>query len=106
MSILSDNLKKVRAFHGFSQTKAAALIGVKRSLYASWEESRAKPSVTTFPAVVQAFGITDWVGFLSNEKFDIRRQNPTKTKDELILSNYKKLDGVLKEVADFLLKRH
>lgn len=70
MSTLSENIKKVRHFLGWTQEKAAKEIGVKRSLYAAWEEARAKPPVTLLPTIVAVFGIIDWVGFLTKEHFD------------------------------------
>lgn len=75
MSTLSDNIIKVRHHLGWTQEKSAKGIGVKRSLYAAWEEGRAKPPVTLLPAIVDTFSIIDWVGFLTDEHFDPAHQN-------------------------------
>lgn len=106
MTILSDNLKKARkAISGLSQDKAAKILAVKRSRLGAWEEGRSTPPLSVFPKIVQLYNITDWSGFILNDKFDPKKQaTGERAAVSFIEEQYKKLPRKLKKVADELLK--
>lgn len=70
------NLRKAREFNGWTQEMAAKKINIKRSAYGAWEEGRGCPAFPALVRIVQVFRITDLVGFLENEQFDIKQQLP------------------------------
>lgn len=109
MSILSSNLKKARHHIGLSQEKAARALRISRPTLGAWEEGRSRPPITHLPVIMDIYEITDWRGFLLSEHFDPAHQSPSRTiapHVSSIESNYKKLRGRLKDVADLLLKSH
>lgn len=103
MSIISDNLKKVRKTLGWSQEQAAAQLGIKRSNLASYEEGRAFPSITLLPALVVAYGILDWQRFISDPTFDLHNQIAQPPPISLIEYRFNALDEKQKNLAKQLL---
>ena len=105
MSILSENLKKARkAIPGLNQDNAAKLIGIKRTRLCAWEDGRSSPPINKFPKIVEAYNITDWIGFISNEAFDPKKQSPsTLARVSIIEKKYEALPKNLKNVAKALL---
>lgn len=103
MSIISDNLRKARkAIDGLSQDKAAKLLGVKRTTLGSWEEGRCMPPLSLFPKIIQLYSVTDWIGFVTSEHFDPKKQRE-KIPISMIEERYRKLPKKLQKVADELL---
>lgn len=72
--IFARNLIKARKANGWNQFKAADMLGISRSAYASYEEGRALPALTFLPAIVNVFGITNITAFLENPDFSWRKQ--------------------------------
>jgi transcriptional regulator with XRE-family HTH domain len=105
MTIMSENLKKARkALDGLSQDKAAKLLGVKRSNLAAWEEGRSTPPLAKFPGIVKLYNITDWAGFILNEKFDPKKQESgSPINISYIEERYKKIPKKIRNVVDLLL---
>lgn len=64
------NLVKMRRSLGWTQQKAADLIGIKCKTYQSYEEGRAVPSVLLLPTVATVMKITDIIAFVENPDFD------------------------------------
>jgi len=88
--IFANNLKRARAAKGWKQIKTAAMIGVTRQAYAAWEQRRSFPNETDLIKMAQILDITDLLGFLSNEKFDISAQLTKREKDLGRLSELQK----------------
>lgn len=80
--IFSKNIKAIRMQAGITQERAADLIGVSRSAYGAYEEGRAFPSAETLIRITKAWHITDLIGLISSEKFDVKRQFPHSSKSE------------------------
>ena len=104
MSIISENLRKARkAIDGLSQGKAAKLLGVKVSNLGAWEEGRSTPPLHRFPKIIELYGITDWIGFISDPHFDPKKQSSRKISSSLFEERYLKLPKKLQRVVDELL---
>jgi len=72
--IFATNLQKCRQALGWSQTKAAVMLGIKRATYAAYEERRSLPPVTFLPHLARTMGITFMAGFLENPDFSYEEQ--------------------------------
>lgn len=103
MSIISDNLKKVRKAKGWSQEAAATQLGIKRSNLASYEEGRALPSITLLPALVLIYGILDWQRFIEDPAFELSNQVAPAPPLSLIERRFNSLDKKQKNLARNLL---
>ena len=57
-SILSKNIRKLRAFKNLNQTQFAELIEVKRASIGAYEEGRAEPKLDTLIRITSHFKIT------------------------------------------------
>lgn len=103
MSIISDNLKKVRKAKGWSQDVAAAQLGIKRSNLASYEEGRALPSITLLPTLVLVYGILDWQRFINDPTFELHNQVAPAPPPSLIEQRFNELDEKQRILAKNLL---
>jgi transcriptional regulator with XRE-family HTH domain len=99
---VATNLKKARAFHGWSQDKAASQLRIRRSTLASYEEARALPSITLLPVIADVFQIVDWKGFISNPDFKMEEQTVCSL-PSLIELRYNQLSEKEKNLAKTLL---
>lgn len=102
-SIIASNLKKMRKHFGWSQDRAAELIGIKRSRLASYEEGRAVPGLELFPKLITVYRIIDWHGFLTNTAFEPITQSAPPIPPTLIEQRYSELSPKDKRLADSLL---
>ncbi len=57
-TILSRNIKKLRAFKNLNQTEFAALFNIKRSSIGAYEEGRAEPKLDTLIMMADYFDLT------------------------------------------------
>ncbi len=57
-SILSKNIRKLRAFKNLNQTQFAELIDVKRASIGAYEEGRAEPKLDTLIRITTYFKIS------------------------------------------------
>src|SRR6185437_2480599 len=100
------NLKKAREFKGWTQEKAASIVGVSRPAFGAYEEGRAFPGVDTFIRLAEIFHVKDLVGFVRNEKFDPRCQaQRTEIPAEMsnLVDNYRAADIREKLAVNILL---
>lgn len=70
----AKNLVKARKANRWSQTKAADMLGINRSTYASYEEGRAQPILALLPTLISVLGITNMQSFLENQEFNYHEQ--------------------------------
>jgi transcriptional regulator with XRE-family HTH domain len=68
-SVFSKNMIRARKERGWSQQGAAFSIGIKRSVLASYEESRAFPSSATLILIADVYLIEDLQSFISNPNY-------------------------------------
>lgn len=78
MSILSDNLKKARAYKGWTQQQVADKICLNLKAYQSYEEGRCHPQLITFVNLVRVLEITDPIGFITLADYPLE-ENTQKT---------------------------
>lgn len=71
----AKNLIKARKSLKWNQYKAAAMLGITRQAYASYEEGRANPDLSTLPLIAYTFKITNVIAFLENEDFKYHNQD-------------------------------
>lgn len=57
-SILSKNIRKLRAFKNLNQTEFAELFGIKRASIGAYEEGRAEPKLDTLLKITAYFTLT------------------------------------------------
>lgn len=106
--IFSKNLRQARALKGWSQERAAAEIGATRQAYGAWEEARSLPPQRHLIKMVKVFRITDLIGFISNDKFDMKNQAPKAQPVEsapatMIERKYQEADVKVKLAVNILL---
>jgi transcriptional regulator with XRE-family HTH domain len=58
MSVIGQNIKKIRSVKGYSQSDFAELFGMKRASIGSYEEGRAEPKIGTIIEIANHFGIS------------------------------------------------
>lgn len=58
MSILGDNIRRLRKEKGLTQTEFALRIGAKRAVVGAYEEGRAEPKLQTLQAISAFFGVS------------------------------------------------
>lgn len=58
MSILGDNIRRLRKEKGMTQTEFAERIGAKRAVVGAYEEGRAEPRLQTLQAISAFFGVS------------------------------------------------
>lgn len=66
----AKNLSKARKAFGWTQAKAADMLGVTRSAYGSYEEGRAQPVLGMFTTFISVLGISNLQAFIENPDFD------------------------------------
>lgn len=108
--IFSKNLKQAREGKGWKQEGTAKAIGVTRQAYGAWEEGRSFPTEGDLITVAKIFGISDLIGFISNDKFDIHqqiqqapKQNPKVNAASMIEEKYRKAGIKEQLVVNILL---
>jgi DNA-binding XRE family transcriptional regulator len=57
-SILSKNIRKLRAFKNLNQTDFAELFGIKRASIGAYEEGRAEPKLDTLIKIITFFKLS------------------------------------------------
>jgi transcriptional regulator with XRE-family HTH domain len=57
-SVLSKNIRKLRAFKNLNQTEFAELLGIKRSSIGAYEEGRAEPKLEIILKISSLFKIS------------------------------------------------
>lgn len=55
---ISANLINERNKKGLTQTEVGKLIGVKKTTYATWEQSKSMPSVETLYTLAKLYGVS------------------------------------------------
>lgn len=95
-SALAVNLKLFRNRKGFSQDKAAELIGVKQKTYAAWEEARSEPGATLLPVIADLYetDIETLIGATYKKMAKLK---------DTITRNYEKAEPNVKHIVDTLL---
>ncbi len=99
---LANNMAKVRHFHKYSQQQASKLIGITRPTLGAYEEGRATPSPEKLAKICRAYSITDVVGFIERQDFNMLLQKDTYVKT-MLEEKYFELEGSAKHAVDVLL---
>lgn len=99
---ISENLKKIRSYLGWSQGHAAKQLDISRPRLGSYEEARALPPIELLPKLSVVYGITDWKGFITDPHFDPGKQ--VADNQSFIDQKYQLLQGKDKTIVDILLK--
>ncbi|MBQ6797825.1 MAG: helix-turn-helix transcriptional regulator [Oscillospiraceae bacterium] len=58
MSLLSDNLRRLRAAHSLTQPALAAKLGISRSAVAMYENGSREPELSLLCAMADLYGVT------------------------------------------------
>ncbi len=58
MSILGENIRRLRKSKGITQTEFAVQIGVKRAVIGAYEEGRAEPKLQTLQTISRFFKLS------------------------------------------------
>lgn len=71
--MLSENLLRLRRFHGYSQEEVAEQIGVSRQAVAKWENGTTTPDINNCVSLAQLYDVSldELVNFESGEAHDL-----------------------------------
>jgi len=104
-SAFALNMVKARKFYGWYQQKAADIINIKRPTLQAYEEGRAYPNYDTLFKICDVYRIADIRAFISDEKFDISRQQEKQhLPDSLVEKKYKKAPVKIRTAINILLE--
>jgi len=88
-SLLSRNLRKLRAFKNLNQTEFAALFGLNRPTLGSYEEGRSEPKLGTLHKIARHFKLS--MDDLMTHELTVNQiagfEHPEPAKNEPTLSN-------------------
>lgn len=103
--IFAQNLTKSRHALGWSQSKAADMLGITRAAYGAYEEGRALPALRTLPHLSSTFAIIHILAFLENPDFDYFEQEKeyTVTYDSALEKRYAEADPQKRKIVDAAL---
>lgn len=102
-TVFSKNLRKARTAHDWTRKKSANLIGIKLGTFGAYEEGRAYPPIDVFAKICNVFSITDIIGFIQEEKFDLNNQRVQSIPPTIVQERYNKLRGPAKKAVNVLL---
>ena len=113
-SILSKNIRKLRAFKNLNQTEFAELFGIKRASIGAYEEGRAEPKLDTLIKIITYFKLSldDLIikDLTVNQiaKFDKaynKANTPTSLTIEKEIKNLKSKIGSIEDKIDQILSK-